>query len=295
VSNGFRIALVGWLAAHGLGNGDLAASYTHVVEGLVVSAAGYGVILAFLSALARFNKIPQQQTDRRMSIPVPSSSSPVRRRRFLDLGVVGALLMAAPMPLLAGSADVGLTRDLKMLPTRVGNWRAANVDSAAATHVSGVREDLVEAYPTSTGIRRFAGVDNEVSLVYENASSGRLRLYVGYYRHQEEGRELAGETGRLLAKASAPVSLRMGSETVTAREIVRGAEGGLLYWYDIDGRIVSNSYLVKAYTVWDGLTRQRTNGGVIMISWEGARPDGRAEAIAFAGELIPVLQTYFKP
>ena len=209
------------------------------------------------------------------------------------------LLIAGSMPLWARSSDVGLARNLQGLPATLGGWRASELDPSRPSRLSGVSEDLVGAYPTPTGVRTFAGVDDEVSRVYENSSSMRLRVYVGYYRRQEEGRELAGETGRVLAAASRPVSLTIGRETVTAREVVRdgdGVERGILYWYDIDGHIVSNAYLAKAYTLWAGLTRQRTNGAGVMITWEGtsaAHADGPAQALAFARELVPVLRNYF--
>jgi len=298
LSNGFRIALVGWLAVNGLGDGNLADSYTHVLEGLVVSAAGYAMILVVLSWLSRFNGTPAEATGNRELAPQPSRSSHWPRRRLLDLAVIGILLIAAAMPLVARSTDVGLARDLEMLPGTLGSWRLVSRDSAEMSRLSGIREDLVQSYPESTGVLRFAGVDDETSLVYEN-SSMRLRLYVGYYRRQEQGRELAGDAGQALAAASTPVSLALGSETVTAREVVRtgdGARRGILYWYDVNGRLVSDRYMAKAYTAWDALTRQRTNGAVVMITWEtpsAANVDGRAQATAFARELAPVLRNYF--
>jgi EpsI family protein len=186
---------------------------------------------------------------------------------------------------------------LEMLPTTISSWRMVSIDSTPTRRLSGISEDLIGAYPTSAGVRRFTGVDDEISIVYENPSPVRLRLYVGYYRRQEEGRELAGDTGRVLAAASTPVSLNVRSETLTAREVIRADDGvqrGILYWYDINGRVVSDRYLAKAYTIWDGLVRQRTNGAVVMITWEGTRaePDGRAHATAFARELLPVVRNY---
>lgn len=299
VSNGFRIALVGWFAVHGLGDGDLAGSYRHLLEGLIVSAAGYTIIIFVLSWLVSFNGTRGETLPYERRASQSSLSFPLKRRPLIDLGIIGVLFVAGIVPLVAGAKDVGLPRALGMLPGTLGNWRAAEFEAAPFTRVSGVSEDLVGAYPTSAGVRRFAGVDDEISRVYENSDPIKLRLYVGYYRRQAEGRELAGDAGQVLATASTPVSLTIGSEEITAREIVRAADGlerGVLYWYDIDGRIVSNPYLTKAYTVWNGLIRQRTNGAVIMITWESApaaHADGRAAAFAFAHELVPVLRSYF--
>jgi hypothetical protein len=57
----------------------------------------------------------------------------------------------------------------------------------------------------------------------------------------------------------------IGPETVMAREVVRvgdGVQSRVLYWYDIDGRIVSNPFLAKAYTFG---TVSRTS--VRMVPW----------------------------
>jgi EpsI family protein len=298
-SNGFRIALVGWFAENGLGDGDLAGAYTHLLEGLVVSAVGYGLILLALSCLARFNGTRRDAVSAPLTVPEHCVSYDVARRRVLDLAVIAVLLIASLVPLVGGSADVRLARNLERLPGTLGAWRLASLDPAPSSRLSGIKEDLVGAYRTSVGVRQFAGVDDEISLVYESPSAVRLRVYVGYYRRQEEGRELAGDAGQVLATASTPVSFGIGSETVTAREVVRAADGverGILYWYDINGRIVSDTYRAKVHTLWNGLTRRRTNGAVIMITWEGttaANRDGRAEAISFARELLPVLRNYF--
>jgi len=194
--------------------------------------------------------------------------------------------------------DVTLTDELGSLPRTLGTWQLAERDRGTADRLSQVSENLVEAYPASAGLRRFPGADDEVSLVYENLTV-RVRLYIGYYRRQEEGRELAGEAAQLLARASTPVSLIVGSETIKAREVIASdnrVTQGILYWYDIDGRIVADTYLVKAHTAWNAVTRRRTNGAVIMITWEsrpGAIADGHTEALAFARELVPVLRGRF--
>ena len=71
---------------------------------------------------------------------------------------------------------------------------------------------------------------------------------------------------------------------------------GLLFWYDVNGRIVTDVYRLKSYTIWDAVTRRRTNGAVVMIAWGG--PAGtasdaiRQQAIRFAQALIPLLRQH---
>jgi EpsI family protein len=91
--------------------------------------------------------------------------------------------------------------------------------------------------------------------------------------------------------------LTSGSGALDVNEIVRTtseARRGVLFWYDINGRIVADSYRLKTYTLWDAMTRRRTNGAVVLIAWQGAAgvesETARARAIEFAQLLIPVLR-----
>ena len=57
----------------------------------------------------------------------------------------------------------------------------------------------------------------------------------------------------------------------------------MLFWYDVNGRIVADFYRLKSYTIWDAVTRRRTNGAVVMIAWDG--PAGaESEAARQAGD-----------
>ena len=70
----------------------------------------------------------------------------------------------------------------------------------------------------------------------------------------------------------------------------------MLFWYDINGRIVPDLYRLKTYTIWDAMTRRRTNGAVVIIAWQGAAGTeseiARARAIEFAQTLIPMLRQH---
>ena len=86
--------------------------------------------------------------------------------------------------------------------------------------------------------------------------------------------------------------------TIEINQVVPEArvQRGLIFWYDLNGRIVADMYLAKAYTVWDALTRRRTNGAVIMVAWEypaGVELDAsRLKAIGFVRELVPLLRRH---
>ena len=70
----------------------------------------------------------------------------------------------------------------------------------------------------------------------------------------------------------------------------------LLFWYDLNGRIVSNRYLAKFYTAWNVLIHRKTNGAVVMLVSEFKKsedlPKTLSSSKAFSGKLWPLIQEY---
>jgi EpsI family protein len=297
ISNGFRIALVGWFAYRGYGDGNLLGSYTHVSEGLVVALLGYAAIAGCFSVLARWprQRVAGAGKPRHLSPPATQVANSMRRR-WLDAAIVMIMLGVGTSHLMAMPQDVQPTRDLRQLPVVIGAWAAT--DRGAEAALTGVPKELVDAYPDGPRELRFAGVDDELVRTYRSAAGEELQLYVGFYRRQEDGKELKTAASDQLQLFSSPVVLEAAA-TASVGEVVRRdprVAQGLLFWYDINGRIVSDIYEAKAYATWDGLIRRRTNGAVVMIGWRGAVgrsvDEYRRQAREFAQALIPVLQLY---
>jgi EpsI family protein len=141
-------------------------------------------------------------------------------------------------------------------------------------------------------------VDDELVRTYRTAAGDELQLYVGFYRRQEEGKELKTAASDQLRLVSSPVVLDRTATTSVGEVVgrVSGDASGLLFWYDINGRISSNIYEAKAYATWDALMRRRTNGAIVMIGWRtsggNSADESRRRAREFAQALIPVLQRY---
>jgi EpsI family protein len=301
LSNGFRIAIVGWLAVNGLGDGDINGS-AHLVQGLLVSALAYLAIGGCLTLLSTSESSADQGRDESASASPAIAASPLAGRRvWLDIAVLLVMLGAGAAGLSASQLDVQLNEDLRSLESTIGDWTVEIDPPTMAVQLPSIDDDLVNVggYPTLTGERRFVAVDDEIVRVYRDSSGRRVRLYVGYYHRQEDGKELTGEAGTDLADAASPLTLTTGSRQLEINEIIHadaGTRRGVVFWYDINGRIVSDFYRLKSYTIWDSMTRRRTNGAVVMIAWdgpEGAESDAaRQRAIEFAQALMPVLQRH---
>ncbi len=297
LSNGLRIALTGWLAYHGLGDGNLRG--VHVLEGVAVSTFGYVLLFACLPLFARLGRQTNAADDR-------SGGAGASADTFAPRQWPGTAWTLAPIALLL-SIGVGLivlqrvqvrpAADLSALPTHVGAW---TLDQTMQSRFPAFDEAFLGVHPTSDGERRFADVDEELVRSYRNAAGARLELYVGYRRSQEEGRELAGAVGRALDALAAPVVVAIGDQQVALNRVVQtrpSRRRGVLYWYDLNGRIVTNIYRVRAYALWDAITRRRTNGAILMVAWDApadaASADAaQAHAVAFAQALIPLLSRY---
>ena len=292
LGNGMRIAMVGWLALKGLGDGNPNSSY-HLLEGLGVSALGYTLIGAVFSVLAR----PPRETDGRGEPPQQAAgvSAFIPRRVAIDAALIGLLLLGGAIRLSATQSEVPLSNGLATLD-RVGDWTMDVISPIAAVPLPALDDALVGGYPTMTGERRFADADEELVRSYRNLLQSRVQLYVGYYNRQSQGKELSGEASDALRLAATPLALRTASGNYDVSEVVReGAAGsrGVIFWYVINGRIVPDIYRAKGYTIVDAVTRHRTNGAVVMIAWSsgpGMSADAaKSGAVAFAEALIPVL------
>ncbi len=237
---------------------------------------------------------PFRRCEHKHATPSPT------RRPWVEAGVLGLILFAGTCQLLFKPLDVRLTEELQLLPRQIDDWTIDNTVEPVTAMFPAIDDEILDAYPSPSGGRRFADVDDELVRAYRRRSTGeRVRLYIGYHRSQEDGKELTGEASELLGAAASPVALQVGPKTVVLNEVLHrkaGAERGVLFWYDVNGRTISNIHFAKAYTLWDALTRLRTNGAVIMVEWdspEGVPSDvSRQEAIGFVRALFPLLPEY---
>jgi EpsI family protein len=292
-SNGVRIALVGFLATRGLSNGDLRG--VHLFEGLAISALCYLLILGCLSVLAKTERATRGDATRSEDADaVPAGRS--AHRMWLEAGMAAAALSIGIVLQLFHTPDVLLRANLHTFPAHIGDWSVETRPTPA--RFPAIDDELVRAYPSPSGERHFMAIDDELVRAYRNGSGQRLRLYIGYHRSQREGKELAGEAGHALNAVATPVHVQLGARTVELGQVVHvrpTRSRGVLYWYDLNGRVFSSMYLAKQYMAWDALTRGRTNGAVVMIEWESDDRDAessRREAAAFAQSILPLLPTF---
>jgi EpsI family protein len=288
LSNGARIAVLGLLTVRGVNVSDT-HSPVHLLPGFLTASMAYLILWGCLSLFARF-ETPARSRD--VAAVTSDARSNVAGRPWIEAAVLGLLLSASAAQLLA-IADVPSKSGVQSFPRNIGEWTMASNADPESGRFLGFDADLVGGY-TPSERRRFTATDSQILRSYRNGS-GRIQLYVGYYARQEKGKELAGDISRGLEHVASIVSLTSGASSLTVREAVRRNEGqpcGVVFWYDVNGRVVESLYKAKGYTLWDTITRQRSNGAIVMIAWDSRDGGSREDALAFAQALLPVLQQH---
>jgi len=288
VSNGLRVFILGWLSSRSIPVSD-PSSATHLVPGFVAISVAYLVLWTLLNRLAR---------DREPAAAAPAPSSrpraiPVVRRPWVEVSAIALLVLGAASHLIAVPPREPSSALAGAVPAALADWTEYATLDPSAAGFPGFDETLLGTYHTPTGERRFMDVDDELRRTYRSTWGTQVEMYIGYYRRQSNGRELAGDVAHALQRKGVAVQLKQDSETVVVNEVVQhgaDADRGVVFWYDINGRTVSNIYEAKLYTLWDLLTRRRTSGAVIMVAWRGATGSparqARLDALAFCQALL---------
>ena len=70
----------------------------------------------------------------------------------------------------------------------------------------------------------------------------------------------------------------------------------LLFWYDMNGKIILSRYRAKIFNAVDGLLRGQTNGAIVVVAKNFEHPDSLGEIVKdeveFVQELIPILRHF---
>jgi EpsI family protein len=191
---------------------------------------------------------------------------------FLAAGFAGRLQTLRPAP---------LVNDLRDFPRSIGNYTA------------------VDHPPALEGLAG-TGADAELSRTYSDGRNGNYRLYVGYYAFQEQKKKVTNHCVRALLRDAKvypfPTPLSTEGEINGLVSERRGVKRLVLFWYDVDGKIVSNQYSVILSTAVSGLLRNRTNAAIVAIATEydpdSDLPSQIRRHSGFAKEVAILLEKY---
>jgi len=287
LGNGVRVALIGLFSYHGIGNnihGPL-----HIFQGLSVAVVGYGALFSGLWVLTKNQPdIPQsnmiQNTHRfEQSIARKDTFNRLTEARSMGVVLCALILVSSKLFLTVYYPEpVELKNHLNTFPVEIGEWTGQDVP------------------PLYKGFQELA-VDHELSRMYRKKTGETLWFYIGYFDDQNQGKKLVSYKTEELFLDTTKTEVRLGGNheiEVNKKVIMHNRQQGnlMLFWYEINGRIVSNKFMAKFYTAWDAITRKRTNGAVIMLMSDVNGREAVQEVFSkneeFIQEIAPLLENY---
>jgi len=272
LANSLRVALIGMLAYYDL-SGDLHGPY-HMLHGVFVSLVGYAVIFGGLWALSR----GQQPVVYAGSGRLWNFSWDQVRIAWIGLAV--CLMLVGALRYIDRSQPVPLKQSLSELSLENAGWIGR------------------EVFP----VEKVQGADQSISRVYHAFFGEDVRLSLWYFESQTQGKELVyPSTDKLHADAgSVRLSISGQGEVELNQRFIHDGDRAqmVLFWYDLNGRVLNSPLEVKLYTVLDAVVHDRTNGALVWVAVDLASDDqaGKEQAVAtlsrFVSTLYPALDRY---
>lgn len=257
LSNGLRVGLIGTLVYYGI-SGDLHGPY-HVLQAMFTSAIGFLALFAGAWILA----------DRQGGAPVPKGAEkilPGRGPATKGIKTSGPAIAAVALLIGAGAfinfsrpEPVSLEMSLSIFPRMISGWKGIDVT------------------PSLDALRK-TGFDEQVSRLYRNENGDEAVLFIGYFRHQEHDRELVNYMISRLHDGAVTITVHDGTGgLMEANRAEPRGWGETVFWYSINNRETTDRIKAKAYSVWDRVTKRRTNGAFVAVmasSADGKIPPG---------------------
>ncbi len=181
-------------------------------------------------------------------------------KTFRYILTIVILLAAAGLNHFVSSPDISLPRkSLAEFPAQLGDWTAVSEEKIGDRSMEVLQ------------------VDDYFMRNYQNSRGEVIGLYVGYFKSQREGKGIHSPRQCLPGSGWVPVDTTVyrmaapdvnpGAVPVNRFVMGKGLDRQLfLFWYHGRGRIYASEYWNKLYLIWDGLTRQRTDGALVRVN-----------------------------
>jgi EpsI family protein len=182
------------------------------------------------------------------------------------------LSLAAAYRTFLGPLPVFPARPLVSLALELGEWHGSDAD--------------LEGMPYS----RFSA-DVELKRIYRDRQGNEVKLYIGYFPQQDQDREVVHYRFDPLHWGASRIQLRAGGQTVAVNQVAVLGADTVIFWYDVNGRILTSRYASKLATILEGLGRRRTNAGIVVVGAGAVRGRlGEEAERAFAAAALPAIQ-----
>jgi EpsI family protein len=209
-------------------------------------------------------------------------------KTFRYILTIVILLAAAGLNHYFSKPDVSLPRkSLAEFPRTLGDWT------------------LVSDQEMGKQSLEILKVDDYFMRNYRNSRGETIGLYIGYFGLQDVRKGIHSPRQCLPGSGWVPVNTTVYQMTLTGHNpetasvnkflMGKGLERQLyLFWYHGRGRIYASEYWNKIYLIWDGLTRNRTDGALVRVNNAviGSAEDALKTQSDFIQLFLPLLKEY---
>lgn len=278
-ANWLRVAVIGvWASSgHEVLHGPL-----HIFQGMSVAWVGFAGLFIGAWGLSKLEKAIGGKAPLRPGATQDPTGVPIAGfgewNRSWWIAIL-FLAVFAVYPQNDKRPPVALKEDFATFPISIGVWRGETVDPRQA-------------------LFRIEGADHELFRVYRDPKGRPFELYVAYLGSQEKGPKIADYRTALLHQKADRVEIQAeGGRGIWVNRGTFSRERGpdrILFWYDVDGRVIADRYRAKLAMTFNGLFWGRSNGALVLISVpnpDDPEDEARSEE-DFARELLPVLRGY---
>jgi exosortase D (VPLPA-CTERM-specific) len=296
--NGMRIAMIGLLVDH---YGESAAEgFTHLFEGWLIFLVSLALLFGEIWLLGRVGTAGPHHFEDLLNVAdmLGAQGERADSRAWAPGYAVApsylcAMMLVAPAAVLSAQSVTAQSEPLARasfvdFPMGLGSWVG--------------RAQIME--PVYVQVLKF-----DDYLLADYVDSGRhvppVNLYVAYYRSQHSGQSVHSPKTCIpgggweitdferIAMDGAPFQDPRANRAVIQKDDQRQV---VLYWFQQRGRMIANEYLVKAYLLWDAMTRHRTDGALVRLT-SAVQPgesvvDAESRLIAFARVMQPELMRF---
>lgn len=175
-------------------------------------------------------------------------------RRFIITIIV--LISAIVLNHSVSKPSVSMPRQLfDEFPESIGDWT------------------LVDEQSIGENSMAVLNVDDYLMRSYKDSKGNTLGLYLGYFQHQREGKQIHSPRQCLLGSGWEKIRneeyllpLKGSTVPINLYLMKSGKQEQLfLWWYQGRGRIYANEYMNKFYLIWDALTKRRSDGALVRV------------------------------
>lgn len=279
LTNWMRVALIGMIG-YLTGWGPEVHGPLHILQGMLVYWVGLGALFAGAWFLARSEETPTKVTSGPVTGRMPQGAPWEQEKLRHVCWIALATLITATVYLYwYDRGPVEAKQDFASFPAVIGEW-------------------VSDGSHTGTTLVKIGGADQELIRTFLKTGGSAVHLHIAYFNSQTQGRELVNYRTTSLHKEVHETILKHDDKSLLVNaglwEENRGTTA-ILFWYFLDGRVVTGQYEAKIATIAQALAHRGSNGALVLISGEFNDENQKLAADQledFGSVLLPILGAY---